>query len=40
MDVQVRHKIAEELVIHVARREHSLDHLRDRVNVAPVRGDF
>jgi hypothetical protein len=40
MDVEVRHQISEQLVVHVTRREHMLDHLRDRVNVAPVRGDF
>jgi hypothetical protein len=40
MDVQVRHKIAEELIVHVTRREHLLDHPRHRVNVGPVRGDF
>ena len=40
MDVEVRHRISEQLVVHVARREHMLDHLRDGVNVAPVRCDF
>jgi hypothetical protein len=38
--VKVRHRISEQLVVHVARREHMLDHLRDGVNVVPVRGDF
>jgi hypothetical protein len=35
VDVEVRHQISEQLVVHVARREHMLDHLRDGVNVAP-----
>jgi len=35
VDVEVRHRISEQLVVHVARREHMLDHLRDGVNVAP-----
>jgi hypothetical protein len=40
VDVEVRHQISEQLVVHVARREHMLDHLRDAVNVVPVRCDF
>ena len=40
MYVEMRHHISEELVVHVARREHTLDHLRDAVNVVPVRGNF
>jgi hypothetical protein len=38
--VEVRHQISEQLVVHVARREHMLDHLRDGMNVVPVRCDF
>jgi hypothetical protein len=38
--MEVRHRISEQLVVHVARRKHMLDHLRDAVNVAPVRRDF
>ena len=38
--MEVRHQISEQLVIHMARREHMLDHLRDAVNVVPERGDF
>jgi hypothetical protein len=37
VDVQMRHRIAEQLVVHVARREDLLDHPRDGVNVEPVR---
>jgi hypothetical protein len=40
VDVQVRHRIAEQLVVHVARSEDVLDHPRDSVNVDPVRRDF
>ena len=40
VDVEVRHRISEQLVVHVARREHLLDDLRDAVNVLPVRRDF
>ena len=40
VDVEVRHQISEQLVVHVARREHMLDHLRDAVNVVPVRRDL
>ena len=40
VDVQVRHGISEQLVVHVARREDPFDHPRDGVNVAPVSGDF
>ena len=40
VDVEVRHQISEQSVVHVARREHMLDHLRDAVNVVPVRRDF
>jgi hypothetical protein len=40
VDVEVRHGVSEQLVVHVARGEHLLDHLRDAVNVLPVRGDF
>jgi len=40
VDVEVRHQISEQLVVHVARREHMLDHLRDAVNVVPVRCDL
>jgi hypothetical protein len=40
VDVEVRHQISEQLVVHVARREHMLNHLRDAVNVVPVRRDF
>jgi hypothetical protein len=39
VDVQVRHGISEPQVVHVARREHPLDHPHEEVNVAPVRGD-
>jgi hypothetical protein len=38
--MEVRHQISEQLVVHMARREHMLDHLRDAVNVVPVRRDF
>jgi hypothetical protein len=40
VNVEVRHQISEQLVVHVARREHLLDHPSDSVNVAPVRRDF
>jgi hypothetical protein len=40
VDVQVRNRIAEQIVVHVARREGLLDHPRDGVNVEPVRRDF
>jgi hypothetical protein len=40
VDVQVRHRIAEQLVVHMARREDLLYHLGDGVNVEPVRRDF
>ena len=40
VDVEVRQRISEQLVVHVARREYLLDHLRDAVNVLPVRRDF
>jgi hypothetical protein len=38
--MKVRHYISQELIVHMARREHTLDHLSDGVNVAPVRCDF
>jgi hypothetical protein len=40
VDVQVRHRISEQLVIHVARCKHPLDHPRDGMNVAPKGVDF
>jgi hypothetical protein len=40
VDVQVRHGIPEQLVVHVAGCEHLLDHPRHGLNVAPVRGRF
>jgi hypothetical protein len=40
MDVEVRHQVSEQLIVHVARRENVFDHLRDAVNVVPVRCDF
>jgi hypothetical protein len=36
----VRHRIAEHLVVHVARREDLLDHPGNGLNVEPVRCDF
>ena len=38
--MEVRHHISEQLVVHVTRREHLLNHLRDGVNVVPLRGDL
>jgi hypothetical protein len=38
--MEVRHGISEQLVVHMTRLEHLLDHLRDAVNVVPVRCDF
>jgi hypothetical protein len=38
--MEVRHQISEQLVVHVARREHMFDHPRDAVNVVPVGCDF
>ena len=40
VNVEVRHRVPEQLVVHVARREHLLDHLCDAVNVGPVRCDL
>ncbi len=40
VDVKMRHHVAEQLVVHVTRRKHALDHLRGGVNVAPVPGGF
>jgi hypothetical protein len=40
VDVEVRHQVSEQLVVHVARREHMLDHPGDAVNVLPVRCHF
>ena len=37
VDVQVWHRITEQLVVHVARPERPLDHPGDGVDVAPVR---
>jgi hypothetical protein len=38
--MEVRHQIPEQLVVHVARREHTLNHLRDAVDVVPVGSDL
>jgi hypothetical protein len=40
VDVQVRHQVSQQLVVHVAWRKHPLDHPPDGVDVVPIRGGF
>ena len=36
VDMEMRHDVAEQHVVHVARTEHLLDHVADVLNVLPI----